>query len=62
MNKEWIAVIDQSVSGLFLYTVEEHWDSVETEEFIHSQGHHISNCSWGVFDGQIVDLRDDNKD
>jgi hypothetical protein len=54
-----IAVIDQSVNGLFLYDIDSNWDSEKIEEFINSQGHHLSNCSWGVFDGQTIDLRNE---
>lgn len=52
-----IAVIDLSVSGLYLYNVPREFDSEQVEEFITSQGHHMSNCSWGEYNGGIVDLR-----
>lgn len=52
-----IAVIDLSISGLFIYDVPEDFDSEQIEDFINSQGHHLSNCSWGCFDGDITDLR-----
>jgi len=56
---EAIAVIDLSTCGLFIYNVPKEYDSEATEEFITSQGHHLINCSWGAFDGDIVDLRED---
>ena len=59
MSKQAIAVIDLSVVGLFIYDVNPLFGSEEIEDFIHSQGHHLSNCSWGAFDGEIVDLRDE---
>lgn len=54
-----IAVIDSSTLGLFLYHVDSDWTDEQVEDFIHSQGHHLSNCSWGVFDGEVTDLRED---
>lgn len=51
-----IAVIDQSVNGLFIYTVPEDFDNEQIEDFLDIQGRHLSNCSWGEFDGEIVDL------
>jgi len=54
-----IAVIDLAISGLYIYNVPKDFDSEQTEDFIHSQGHHLSNCSWGEFNGEIVDLRND---
>lgn len=54
-----IAVIDSSTTGLFLYSVPKEFDSEEIEIFINNKGHHLSNCSWGEFDGEIVDLRDE---
>lgn len=56
-----VAVIDSSVTGLFLYHVDSDWNDEAIEEFLHSQGRHLSNCSWGVYDGEIIDLRDDIK-
>jgi len=53
-----IAVIDLSVNGLYLYNVPKEFDSEQIEEFITSQGHRMSNCSWGEYNGGIVDLRD----
>lgn len=58
MNNQ-IAVIDLSYPSLFLYSIGEDWDNEEIENFIYSQGHKLSNCSWGVFDGEIQDLRND---
>lgn len=54
-----IAVIDQSINGLFLYDIDSDWNDEEIENFITSQGRHLSNCSWGIFDGKIVDLRNE---
>ncbi len=54
-----IAVIDQSINGLFLYKVPEHYDSSQINEYIESQGRQLSLCTWGVFDGEIIDLRDE---
>lgn len=57
-----IAVIDQSVSVLFLYILPFHIDENDTEaieEFITAQGRHLSNCSWGMFDEEITDLRNE---
>tara|TARA_R110000787_G_scaffold71266_6_gene158708 strand:- start:85 stop:270 length:186 start_codon:yes stop_codon:yes gene_type:complete len=53
-----IAVIDLSTNGLFLYSVPKEFGAEAVEEFIIGQGHHLSNCSWGEFDGDIVDLRE----
>jgi len=52
-----IAVIDQSINALFIYDIDSDWNNEETEEFLISQGRHLSNCSWGLFDGEITDLR-----
>ena len=52
-----IAVIDLSTSSLCIYDVNEDMNLDEIEEFIHKQGHHLSNCSWGAFDGEIQDFR-----
>jgi len=51
-----IAVIDHSVNGLFIYSVDENFNEEKIEEFLTEQGRHISNCSWGEFDGEIIDL------
>ena len=52
-----MAVIDQSINGLFFYDIESDWNDERIEEYLREQGRHPSNCSWGVFDGEIVDLR-----
>lgn len=52
-----IAVIDLSTSSLCIYDVPEDYDSEQIEEFIYEEGHHLSNCSWGEFDGEINDYR-----
>ena len=54
-----IAVIDQSMNALFIYQVPEHYTSFEIENYVESQGRQLSLCTWGVFDGEIVDLRDE---
>ena len=54
-----IAVIDLSIKGLFIYDIDSNWDDETIEEFLIEQGRHLSNCSWGVFDGEIVDLRNE---
>ena len=59
MGYQALAVIDQSVNGLFIYDIEEGLSNDEIETFIHSKGHHLSNCEWGEFDGQIEDQRNE---
>ena len=54
-----IAVIDLSCRGLFIYDVPKDFDIEQIEEFLHEKGGHLSNCSWGEFDGEIVDLREE---
>lgn len=54
-----IAVIDLSVSTLSIYDVPEHWEFERIEEYLDKKGHHLSNCSWGEFDGTINDKRDE---
>lgn len=55
-----IAVIDLSIPALFLYDVPEDYDNEQIEEFLYKQGRHLSNCSWGEFKGNIIDLRSNN--
>jgi len=52
-----IAVIDSSVKGLFIYDVDSDWNDEQIEHFINTQGRRPSECSWGVFDGDIDDFR-----
>ena len=52
-----IAVIDMSTLTLHIHNTPERWDSEETEEFLRESGYHLSNCSWGEFDGEIHDER-----
>jgi hypothetical protein len=52
-----IAVIDLSVPSLDIYDVPKEYDSEEIEEFLREKGYHLSNCSWGVFQGEINDHR-----
>lgn len=54
-----LAVIDFSVKGLFIYDVDSNWSNETVEEFLVEQGRKISNCHYGVFDGDIVDLRNE---
>ena len=58
MKHKTIACIDQSVNGLFIYAVPTHFDNDDIEGFLTAEGRHLSNCSWGEFDGDIVDLRE----
>lgn len=57
MENRTIAVIDHSINGLFIYNVDKDFDSNSIEVVLHEQGHRLSNCIWGEFDGQINDLR-----
>jgi len=59
MNEEKtaIAVIDLSTVTLDIYDVPESFTSEEIEDFLEATGHHLSNCSWGAFDGTINDNR-----
>ena len=52
-----VCVIDSSVLGLFLYSVDEKWDSETIEAYLHSQGRKLTNCHWGIYD-EIVDLKE----
>jgi hypothetical protein len=52
-----IAIIDMSTSTLTILDVPAKWDCEETEEFLDENGYHLSNCSWGEFDGEIHDDR-----
>lgn len=54
-----IAVIDHSMNGLFIYNVNEKLTSEEIECFLRQQGRNISDCSWGEFDGEIIDLTEE---
>lgn len=54
-----IAVLDHSINALFIYDVPKEFDVEQMEEFLHEQGRHLSNCSWGEFDGTITDLRNE---
>lgn len=53
-----VAIIDMSNSSLTIIDVPTCMDSEETELYLDAQGFHLSNCSWGVFDGVIHDERD----
>lgn len=52
-----VAVIDHSMNALFIYEVDSVWPPEEVNAYLASQGRNISNCSWGPFDGEIIDLR-----
>ncbi len=53
-----IAVIDLGIDGgLFIYDVPEKFEHEQIEEFLMEQGHKMSVCSWGEFDGNINDAR-----
>jgi len=43
---------------LHIYDVPDEYDSEQIEEFIVSEGHHLSECSWGEFDGIVNDFRE----
>ena len=58
MEKVSIAVLDLSIPSLDIYDVPEEFDSEQTEAFLEATGHHMSNCSWGVFEGEINDNRE----
>ena len=53
-----IAVIDLSNTSLHIYDINPKWDNERIENFLEQQGHHLSNCSWGEFDGIIIDHRE----
>ena len=54
-----IAVIDCSISSLFIYNIDSDWTCEDVEHFLNTQGRKLNQCSWGVFDGEITDLRDE---
>jgi hypothetical protein len=56
-QQEAIAIIDMSTSTLHIHNVPKKWDGQQTEEWLTEQGYHLSNCSWGAFDGKINDER-----
>lgn len=53
-----IAVIDHSTNSLFIYDINEKFTTEQIEKFLDKKHHHLSNCSWGEFDGEIIDNRD----
>ena len=57
-----IAVIDSSITSLFLYEIDSDWNHEQVETYLYAQGRKPSNCSWGVIDGTIIDLREDQWD
>ena len=60
-EKVAVAVIDRSVSSLFVYDVPEYITRDESllDDYLTKNGRKTSQCSWGVFDGNIEDLRHD---
>jgi len=52
-----IAVIDSSTVSLDIYDVPEDFNNEQIETFLEATGYHLSNCSWGVFEGEINDHR-----
>ena len=59
-EKEAIAIIDLSFGTLTILEVPTNLDSEQTEELLREKGFDLSNCSWGAFDGEIRDERNDN--
>jgi len=57
-----LALIDRTVNGLYFYSIKESWDDKVIKEFIQSQGHYLTQCSWGVVDDDITDLTHDDFD
>lgn len=53
-----IAVIDLSIATLTILNVPDSWVAWEIEEELRNKGFHLSNCSWGAFDGHINDERE----
>jgi len=56
-GQQAIAIIDLSTSTLHILNVPDEWDAEKTEDWLGEQGYHLSNCSWGAFDGVINDGR-----
>ncbi len=55
-----IAIIDLSTGTLHIYDVPESFNSEQTEAYIEKKlDHRIKNISWGQFDGEINDHRND---
>ena len=61
-DKISIAVIDLSTASLDIYDVPCAFDSEQIEEFLREKGFHLSNCSWGEFQGEINDHRKEEHD
>jgi hypothetical protein len=59
MEYKAIAVCDLAEVNLTIYDVFEHWDNEDIENFLIGKGHHLSDCSWAEFDGEINDTRKD---
>ena len=43
----------------WIYDVPGNWDKDRCEAFVDEQGHHLSNSDFGMFDGEVMDLRDE---
>lgn len=56
-EQQAIAVIDLSFSTLTILNVPDNLDGEQIEEVLREKGFHLSNCSWGAFDGEIRDER-----
>lgn len=54
-----IAIIDLSTCSLDIIDVDDELDSEQIEDVLIKKGYHLSNCSWGAFDGNINDLRNE---
>ena len=58
-SKQAIAVIDLSNASLSIHDVDDDLDCEGIEEALRALNYHLSNCSWGAFDGTINDLRNE---
>jgi len=52
-----IVVCDSSTLKVAIYDVFEEWESEDIENFLVGKGHHLSNCNWAEFDGEVDDTR-----
>lgn len=57
-DKTPIMVIDHTVSECFIYDMDSDLLSEDIESKLIAQGHHLSSCSWGQYNGIINDKRD----
>ena len=56
-GKQAIAVIDLSNANLSIHNVPISWDSEQIKDHLNDLNYHLSDCSWGAFDGEINDER-----